>query len=110
MGMPTVLVVVAVSAYGLHELPFHERVCHASFLLGCAYAFGSNAGLFRYAPKMYTTCMEVEYLGKESFSPIQAALFPEFFALQIAATIVALGGRIGQGAAPKETVCGYDAV
>merc|ERR1712087_278479 len=39
-----------------------------------------------------------------------AALFPEYFGLQIAATIVALGGRIGQGAAPKETMCGYDAV
>jgi len=102
--VPAVLVAVAVSAYG------QGRVCHASFLLGCAYAFGSNAGLFRYAPKMYTTCMEVEYLGKEAFSTIQAALFPEFFGLQIASTVVALGGRIGQGAAPKETVCGYDAV
>lgn len=108
--VPAVLVAVAVAAYGIHELPFQERVCHASFLLGCAYAFGSNAGLFRYAPKMYTVCMDVEYLGKEAFSTIQAALFPEYFALQIAATTVALGGRIGQGVVPKETVWGYDAV
>jgi len=108
--LPAILVAIVVYAYGVYEFPFQERVCHVSFLLGSAYAFGSNAGLFRYAPKMYTTCMEVEYLGKEAFSTIQAALFPEFFALQIASTFVALGGRIGQGATPTETVWGYDSV
>ncbi|CAE7038244.1 unnamed protein product [Symbiodinium sp. KB8] len=69
-------------------------ICKIVSLLGAAYAFGSNVWLLRYGPRMYAVCCkESRWLGKEAFSTLQAACFPEFFALQTAACLVALGGR-----------------
>jgi len=94
---PSALVAAGLAVGFMSDGVYAKRAYNAAFHLGCAYAFGSNAWLFRYGPKMYNTCIKVEYLGKQAFSTIQAALFPEYFALQIAATIVALGAHTGGG-------------
>mmetsp|Transcript_142810 Transcript_142810/g.397806 ORF Transcript_142810/g.397806 Transcript_142810/m.397806 type:complete len:204 (-) Transcript_142810:88-699(-) len=69
--------------------------CRVAQLLGAAFAFGSNAWLMVYGPKMYTVCTSTQWLGKEGFSTIQAALFPDFFAFQTASCVIALGAYIG---------------
>ncbi|CAE7253601.1 unnamed protein product [Symbiodinium sp. CCMP2592] len=61
-------------------------------------AYGVNTApkvwLLRYGPRMYAVCCkESRWLGKEAFSTLQAACFPEFFALQTAACLAALGGH-----------------
>ncbi|CAK8989172.1 unnamed protein product [Durusdinium trenchii] len=69
------------------------HLCNITALLGAAYAFGSNVWLLRYGPRMYAVCCkESTWLGKEAFSTIQAACFPEYFALQSGSCILALGG------------------
>ncbi|CAK8989135.1 unnamed protein product [Durusdinium trenchii] len=69
------------------------HLCNITALLGAAYAFGSNVWLLRYGPRMYAVCCkESTWLGKEAFSAIQAACFPEYFALQSGSCILALGG------------------
>eukprot|EP00435_Cladocopium_sp_Y103_P032748 s1424_g8.t1 len=66
-------------------------ICKMISLLGAAYAFGSNVWLLRYGPRMYAVCCkESSWLGKEAFSTIQAACFPEYFALQSGSCILAL--------------------
>merc|ERR1712110_678063 len=50
----------------------------------------------RYGPRMFKVCSSnSQWLGKEAFSTLQAACFPEFFALQCAACLLSLGARIG---------------
>lgn len=52
--------------------------------------------LLRYGPRMYAVCCkESRWLGKEAFSTIQAACFPEYFALQSGACLLALGPASG---------------
>eukprot|EP00408_Alexandrium_pacificum_P020635 CAMPEP_0171197618 /NCGR_PEP_ID=MMETSP0790-20130122/22504_1 /TAXON_ID=2925 /ORGANISM="Alexandrium catenella, Strain OF101" /LENGTH=198 /DNA_ID=CAMNT_0011662865 /DNA_START=68 /DNA_END=664 /DNA_ORIENTATION=- len=69
--------------------------CRALGQLGAAYAIGSNAWLLIYGSKMYRVCASLEWIGKEGFSTIQAALFPDFFAFQTAGCVVALGTYVG---------------
>eukprot|EP00434_Breviolum_minutum_P017836 symbB.v1.2.015741.t3/scaffold1123.1/size136624/6 len=70
-----------------------NSICKVVSLLGAAYAFGSNVWLLRYGPRMYAVCCkESSWLGKEAFSTIQAACFPEYFALQSGSCILALCG------------------
>ena len=43
-----------------------------------------SAWLLRYGPKMFKTCVaQEEWLGRPAFSTLQAACFPEYFALQV---------------------------
>eukprot|EP00404_Azadinium_spinosum_P024610 CAMPEP_0180607952 /NCGR_PEP_ID=MMETSP1037_2-20121125/27986_1 /TAXON_ID=632150 /ORGANISM="Azadinium spinosum, Strain 3D9" /LENGTH=212 /DNA_ID=CAMNT_0022627289 /DNA_START=51 /DNA_END=689 /DNA_ORIENTATION=+ len=69
--------------------------CRVAGQLGAAYALGSNAWLFKYGPTMFNVCTSVGWLGKEGFSTIQASLFPDYFALQTASCMIALGGHVG---------------
>eukprot|EP00929_Paragymnodinium_shiwhaense_P105192 TRINITY_DN70117_c0_g1_i1.p1 TRINITY_DN70117_c0_g1~~TRINITY_DN70117_c0_g1_i1.p1 ORF type:complete len:231 (+),score=49.71 TRINITY_DN70117_c0_g1_i1:75-767(+) len=64
--------------------------------VAAAYAFGSNVWLFCYGKKMFKVCStHSQWLGKEAFSTIQAACFPDFFALQTAAALLVYGGYVG---------------
>lgn len=71
------------------------RLCQVIAQIGVAYAFGSNVWLFRYGSKSFKVCKEhSKWLGKEAFSTIQAACFPEFFALQVSACLLVVGGHV----------------
>eukprot|EP00928_Gymnodinium_smaydae_P040541 TRINITY_DN27486_c0_g1_i1.p1 TRINITY_DN27486_c0_g1~~TRINITY_DN27486_c0_g1_i1.p1 ORF type:complete len:268 (+),score=35.74 TRINITY_DN27486_c0_g1_i1:174-977(+) len=78
------------------------NACRMIGTLGAAYAFGSNVWLLRYGPKMFKVCSkENDWLGKEAFSTLQAACFPEYFALQSASCILAFGCHIGASPSKK---------
>eukprot|EP00931_Biecheleriopsis_adriatica_P076532 TRINITY_DN50229_c0_g1_i1.p1 TRINITY_DN50229_c0_g1~~TRINITY_DN50229_c0_g1_i1.p1 ORF type:complete len:217 (-),score=37.19 TRINITY_DN50229_c0_g1_i1:219-869(-) len=89
--LPTTVLSLALTAGA-----FGVCACKICSLLGAAYAFGSNVWLLRYGPRMFKVCSkESSWLGKEAFSTIQAACFPEYFSLQTASCVLALGGYLG---------------
>eukprot|EP00933_Yihiella_yeosuensis_P031235 TRINITY_DN24779_c0_g1_i1.p1 TRINITY_DN24779_c0_g1~~TRINITY_DN24779_c0_g1_i1.p1 ORF type:complete len:229 (+),score=43.97 TRINITY_DN24779_c0_g1_i1:80-766(+) len=106
LGLPSVLVAIA-ACYYAHQGTHNARtVCKVMAQLGAAYALGSNAWLFCYGPTMFKICTATSWLGKEAFSTIQASVFPDYFALQTAACIVALGGHFGDLWSPRSLVEG----
>jgi len=106
--LPSMILAAAMVFGGIHECASVRsgrvalgagagtKACKILSQLGAAFAFGSNVWLLRYGPKMFKVCTtEASWLGKEAFSTIQASLFPEYFALQAASCVVALGGHVG---------------
>merc|ERR1712107_562547 len=73
-----------------------STLCNVVCQLAAAYALGSNIWLIMYGKKTFKVCTsQSTWLGKESFSTIQAASFPDFFAFLTAASFLACGGYVG---------------
>mmetsp|Transcript_59614 Transcript_59614/g.166438 ORF Transcript_59614/g.166438 Transcript_59614/m.166438 type:complete len:286 (-) Transcript_59614:78-935(-) len=62
-------------------------------LLGASLAFGGNAWLWRYGPRLLRFCTSTTWLGKRAHRAIQAHLLPDYFRLLAVACCVAFVGH-----------------